>query len=266
MQPKVFISHSTKDKAIAAAICHQLESAGIKCWIAPRDIEPGSSWTEAIMRGIETCRALVLIFSANANDSEHVRREVAKAFSLKLAVIPFRTEEVLPNRSLGYFLETVQWLDAVSPPLQKHLDILAERVKQLPADEPASVPDATVITPERKVQPKQSAISRRALWTGGVLLAGAAIVLATVVWLFAIRNQSGRQTSVSSVLPAIPGKSIAVLPFESLSDDKKDTYFADGVQDEILNNLAAIAELKVVSRTSVMQYRDDKSPRPPLLV
>jgi TolB-like protein/Tfp pilus assembly protein PilF len=53
------------------------------------------------------------------------------------------------------------------------------------------------------------------------------------------------------------GKSIAVLPFESLSANKDDTYFADGVQDEILNNLAKIAQLKVISRTSVMQYRAD---------
>jgi serine/threonine protein kinase/tetratricopeptide (TPR) repeat protein len=52
-------------------------------------------------------------------------------------------------------------------------------------------------------------------------------------------------------------KSIAVLPFESLSESKSDTYFADGVQDEILNNLAKIAQLKVISRTSVMQYRAD---------
>jgi serine/threonine protein kinase len=52
-------------------------------------------------------------------------------------------------------------------------------------------------------------------------------------------------------------KSIAVLPFESLSDNRNDSYFADGVQDEILNNLAKIAQLKVISRTSVMQYRGD---------
>jgi TolB-like protein len=55
-------------------------------------------------------------------------------------------------------------------------------------------------------------------------------------------------------------KSIAVLPFESLSDNKNDSYFADGVQDEILNNLAKIAQLKVICRTSVMQYRTDTKP------
>src|SRR5205823_3249459 len=55
---------------------------------------------------------------------------------------------------------------------------------------------------------------------------------------------------------AIPDKSIAVLPFENLSDDKQNAYFADGVQDEILTNLAKVADLKVISRTSVMQYKN----------
>jgi TolB-like protein/class 3 adenylate cyclase len=54
---------------------------------------------------------------------------------------------------------------------------------------------------------------------------------------------------------AVPEKSIAVLPFENLSEEKSNAYFADGVQDEILTNLARIADLKVISRTSVMLYK-----------
>jgi TolB-like protein/Tfp pilus assembly protein PilF/class 3 adenylate cyclase len=64
---------------------------------------------------------------------------------------------------------------------------------------------------------------------------------------------SGRSGNAS--LP-IREKSIAVLPFENLSDDKQNAFFADGVQDEILTNLAKVADLKVISRTSVMQYKD----------
>jgi len=56
---------------------------------------------------------------------------------------------------------------------------------------------------------------------------------------------------------AIESKSIAVLPFENLSEQKANSYFADGMQDEILINLARIADLKVISRTSVMQYKTD---------
>ena len=60
-----------------------------------------------------------------------------------------------------------------------------------------------------------------------------------------------RQRAASS----IPEKSIAVLPFENLSDDKQNAFFADGVQDEVLTNLAKVADLKVISRTSVAQYK-----------
>ena len=59
----------------------------------------------------------------------------------------------------------------------------------------------------------------------------------------------------SATTSAIPDKSIAVLPFENLSEEKQNEYFADGVQDQILTNLAQIADLKVISRTSVMQYK-----------
>ena len=58
-----------------------------------------------------------------------------------------------------------------------------------------------------------------------------------------------------SALTAIPEKSIAVLPFENLSNEKQNAYFADGVQDEILTNLARVADLKIISRVSVMQYK-----------
>ena len=105
MPSTVFISHSSKDQAIADTICDHLESAGIECWIAPRNIEAGSDWTKGIMRGIANSQALVLVFTAHANDSEHVAREVAKAFPMGLAVIPFRLEAIKSGESLGYFLE-----------------------------------------------------------------------------------------------------------------------------------------------------------------
>jgi TolB-like protein/Tfp pilus assembly protein PilF len=80
----------------------------------------------------------------------------------------------------------------------------------------------------------------------GALLALAAIVAGVVVF---------SRYGVRSTLPA-PEKSIAVLPFENLSEDKANAYFADGVQDEILTDLAKVADLKVISRTSVMQYKN----------
>jgi TolB-like protein/Tfp pilus assembly protein PilF len=79
-----------------------------------------------------------------------------------------------------------------------------------------------------------------------------ALALVAVALLFGVFLFFGHRTE-----PATSEKSIAVLPFDNLSANKDDAYFADGVQDEILNNLAKIAQLKVISRTSVMQYRAD---------
>ena len=62
-------------------------------------------------------------------------------------------------------------------------------------------------------------------------------------------------SSAAPALASVPEKSIAVLPFDNLSDDKQNAFFTDGVQDEILTNLAKIADLKVISRSSVMQYK-----------
>jgi hypothetical protein len=90
-----------------------------------------ADWTEGITQGIASCKVFVLVFSDSANTSDHVRREVAKAFSLGLAVIPFRTEDVAPNRSLGYFLETVHWLNAFPSPAENYFGALAEQIERL---------------------------------------------------------------------------------------------------------------------------------------
>jgi adenylate cyclase len=74
-------------------------------------------------------------------------------------------------------------------------------------------------------------------------------------WFFAASHPKTNESIHVPAATIVPPKSIAVLPFESLSADTEDTYFADGVQDEILNDLAKIAQLTVISRTSVMQYR-----------
>jgi TolB-like protein len=81
---------------------------------------------------------------------------------------------------------------------------------------------------------------------------GAVILLTAIALLFTFgRNKTGSETSLASV----PEKSIAVLPFENLSDDKSNAYFTDGIQDEILTRLSKIAALKVISRTSTTKYK-----------
>jgi hypothetical protein len=121
-----FISYASLDKARADATCAALEASGIRCWIAPRDIVPGAEWGEAIILAINQCRVVILIFSANANESPQIRREVERAVSKGIPIIPFRIQDIAPNHSLEYFIGTVHWLDALTPPLEAHLRRLAE--------------------------------------------------------------------------------------------------------------------------------------------
>jgi TolB-like protein len=79
-----------------------------------------------------------------------------------------------------------------------------------------------------------------------------AVILA---WAYDITPSGIKRTEEAAPAPPAPEKSIAVLPFENLSDDRENTFFADGVHDDILSSLARIADLKVISRTSVQQYR-----------
>src|SRR5206468_2005089 len=83
-----------------------------------------------------------------------------------------------------------------------------------------------------------------------------AVLLALLIGagVFFFRQQTSHTASTPGA-PAVPEKSIAVLPFENLSEEKQNEFFTDGVQDQILTDLSQIADLKVVSRTSVMQYK-----------
>lgn len=84
-------------------------------------------------------------------------------------------------------------------------------------------------------------------------------VLALALWVYQVTGRdwlhSKGTAAVAVAAPSIPSKSIAVLPFQNLSKEEENAFFADGVQDEILTTLAKVADLRVISRTSVMQYK-----------
>src|SRR5438093_12272905 len=128
MAHDVFVSHSVKDKAVADAIVARLEGDSVTCWIAPRDVVPGADWGESIIDAIESSRIMILIFSRNADASPQIKREVERAVNKGVYIIPFRVDDIPPTKSLEYFISTSQWMDAFSPPLERHLDNLAKTV------------------------------------------------------------------------------------------------------------------------------------------
>jgi hypothetical protein len=131
MAHDVFISHSTNNRPVANAVCAALERIAIRCWIAPRDVMPGRPYSGEITRAIQQSRAFVLIFSEHSNNSEQVLREVQLAANSRLHIIQFRIDPVVPSDDLEYYLSGPHWLDAVTPPLENHLEQLQNSIKAL---------------------------------------------------------------------------------------------------------------------------------------
>lgn len=145
----VFISHSTSDVAVARAGCEALEQAGIRCWIAPRDIAPGQTYSGAIVSGIDACRVLMLVFSARANESQDVLSEVELAWRNKKHLLTVRIEDVAPTGSISYYLSATQWLDAFPPPLHPRLGDLVAATRNLLGLE--ALPPPAPVVPEQEL-------------------------------------------------------------------------------------------------------------------
>lgn len=128
MAHDVFISYSKEDIWIANRVCATLKTKDITYWIATEDIVAGDMFDEAILKGIEHSRCVILIFSSHADKSRHVKRELHIASELQRPIIPFRVENTEPSR-LRYYLTGVQWQEALTRRLDESLERLAETIQ-----------------------------------------------------------------------------------------------------------------------------------------
>jgi TIR domain len=119
-RPKVVISYTQPDWDLARELVAHVEAHGIACWIAGRDVPFGAERATEIVDAVATARVMVLVFSASANSSTDVHREVECAFDRGVPLLPFRIADVVPSSSLEYFLSSQNFLDAYPPPLAPH--------------------------------------------------------------------------------------------------------------------------------------------------
>src|SRR3954468_11151520 len=107
----LFVSHVSEDRPAALEIADELERRGVACWIAPRDVHPGKPFDDEIAEAIETCQAMLLIFSEHSNENEYIRREITVAGESHKVIIPFRIEDAQPRRGLRVRLSDLHWID-----------------------------------------------------------------------------------------------------------------------------------------------------------
>ena len=219
MAHDVFISYSSADKTIADAVVAGLERKGIRCWVAPRDLTPGVSWGQGIAEAVETSRVMVVILSENSNQSKQVAREVERAISKDVTVIPFRIENIDPTGAIAYFISSEHWLDAITPPMERHIDRLGNVVKVfLQQDEGTRIKDSTITQNQEKEIQKNT--ENQPFWAKistkqsilGILVVGviflAAIMITTLLILPKMKNkpppvdiQSNNKETSEEMLP-----------------------------------------------------------------
>jgi ketosteroid isomerase-like protein len=213
MAHDVFISYSSKDKAVADAACATLEGRGIRCWIAPRDVLPGREWGASIIDAIQGSRAMVLVFSETANESRQIMREVNHAVEKGVAVVPFRIQDVMPSKAMEYYLDVTHWLDAMTPPVEDHLQELADKVELLlgqpageaelsPASrEPSSAPRAALMQGAGGRGSSFLVNRKLPLWVvAGILLVA---VAATVTYFVIRKSRSANEAARSEIMAVV---------------------------------------------------------------
>jgi ABC-type amino acid transport substrate-binding protein len=108
----LFVSHVTEDRKAAFGIIHKLERRGVGCWVAPRDIQAGKAYDDEIVEAIESCPAMLLIFSERCNGNQYIRRELTLAGESQKLVIPLRIENAEPKGGLRARLVDLHRIDA----------------------------------------------------------------------------------------------------------------------------------------------------------
>lgn len=241
MSHDVFISYSSRDQVAADAVCQALEQAPISVWIAPRDVTGGKPYGEAIIDAINASRIMVVVFSANSDKSQQVLNEVERATAKRLVIIPFRIEDVLPSKSMEYFLSSYHWLDAHKPPIDPHLRALVDSVKATLSKKTGF---SSLLVPFSGVQARTYQVFR-------VRVTIAAFAAATII--------AGAGFGVWRYIEAITPMDlnhVAVMPFQNLENDAAVDYLSREVPLALDSQLSRTAALSVVPFSSAMKFKD----------
>jgi TolB-like protein/Tfp pilus assembly protein PilF len=273
--PAVFISYASQDVAAADAVVRALEQHKIACWIAPRDVTPGEFYADSIVRALNASRLLVVVLTENAVASPHVLREVERTSAKRHPIISIRIGAVALSPSLEYFLSASHWLDAGPSGIESALLKLVEAVQRLVAPAAAvgagqsgdtAIPSVALFAHPTAAPAASQRLSRPVVALIAAIVVALAYILVDRFWL--ARHAASESTVVALLpgarpaVPAIPERSVAVLPFLDMSEKKDQEYFSDGLAEELIDMLTKVPGLRVPARTSSFYFKGKQSTLP----
>jgi hypothetical protein len=203
MTHNVFISYSHQDKPIADAVCANIENAGMRCWIAPRDIAPRLDRPSAITNAISECQVMILIFSTHSNSSSDIGRQLILAADNNLAIVPFRLDDITPAPGKQYYLARTHWLDAMNPPTQEQIDALVGTVRAFLVEKGVHLapPKEAAGEIKRPVPRKQkNKKNTKLVWITVISLLGIAVLASGVFFLPHLASPAPATTTPSPSL------------------------------------------------------------------
>jgi TolB-like protein/Tfp pilus assembly protein PilF len=249
---RVFISYASYDATVAQKVCSALEAAGVRCWMAPRDVVPGTLYADGIVRAINDSLLLVVILSEHSIHSAHVGKELERAASKRHPIIALRVDVAPLTPALEYFLSESQWIEIGAGGADAAAVRLIDAVRRHLAPGSVTAPDHS---PAAHTTSRVVAARQRSWFIVAVaaLALGAAYFLADKLWLH--RQSASADRTAAGPAAAFADNSIAVLPFTDMSERKDQEYFADGMAEEVLDLLVKLPGLKVIGRTSSFQFK-----------
>ncbi len=289
----VFLSYAREDTDAARRIADALRTFGVEVWFDQEELHGGDAWDAKIRKQIRECTLFVPVVSHQTEQRAegYFRREWKIAVDRmqdmggnRAFLVPVVIDATVEKGAdVPDEFRRVQWTrlpDGASTPqfVAQVKKLLDPPGKSMEAGRPRPAQrDEGVASPKHATSAKVGRRVPAAAWVG---VAAALLVAGGFLWSRQSVPEAGagtRPPALSSsngptsekiaapptsipVAPKISDKSIAVLPFTNMSEDKESGFFADGVHEDVLTNLALIRELRVVSRTSVMPYRSTAKP------
>lgn len=240
MSQTIFISYSSQNLPWAEALCHLLENNHRTVWMAPRDIHAGATWAEAIIDALNGSKAMLLVFSAQANTSVQVLREVERAVSKQVPIIPLNIDGTKPTASMEYYLSSCHWV--MAQPLKNNTVSQGDSTKILQAIGHAFEDKArTPLVPLPAINTQRRKWIMTGMAASGALAAGG-------YWSYFRENQ-----------PKIDGSAMAVMPFANLTKKEELDYLGFAFPCEIESQIGRIADAVIRPFDTVKAFSEKSS-------